>query len=545
MTEYECIPFRQTGYFSKLICDYLDQQPFLEDFYQRFPSLENAEGQMQDKAAHYSNTYRSTLHQVLKAQYTALNLGKEHPVNANIDRLREEQTFTVVTGHQLNILTGPLYFIYKITSTIALCRQLKERYPQQNFIPVFWMASEDHDFEEISFVNLPDRRIQWAHDWKGAVGTMPLNGMGKVLDELEKSLGSTGHAQELLRLFREAYQGSDSMAEATRRIVHGLFGQEGLVILDGNEPELKNLVREAFWEDLTQHSLEEKINVSTEKLAAHYHKQAHSRQINLFYLRPGRRDRIERQGETWSLDDGSLQFTRQEIRKELEDYPERFSPNAVFRPVYQEMILPNLAYIGGGGEIAYWLQLKEAFDHWKIPLPMLSLRDSFLWVSPKWKHRLQDLQLKPRDLFSSKEQLKAGYIRRNASMDTDLKEYHQELEQMFASLEDLAQLTEESMLGAVNAQRQKQMRGLEKLRKKLLRAEKRRQKTVMDKIDRIHGALFPEGGLQERHDTLAPYYAQYGPAFIQTLLEQADPLQDCFGILGEDVLVEEPSTSLL
>lgn len=545
MTEYECIPFRQTQYFSRLICDYLDQEPFLKSFYHRFPSLENAEEQMKEKAAQYSDRHRATLHQVLLNQYSSLNLAGDHPVSRNIDHLQKTETFTVVTGHQLNILTGPLYFIYKISSTIALCRQLKERYPAQNFVPVFWMASEDHDFEEISFVDLYGGRIQWTHDWKGAVGTMPLNGMGKVLDELEEYLGEGKQARQLLGIFREAYHGSDSLAEATRKIVHELFGQEGLVILDGNEAELKKLVRETFWEDLTQHSLERNINAATEKLAVQYHKQAHPREINLFYLRPGRRERIEKNGEVWQLEGGALEFTREELRQELEDHPERFSPNAVFRPVYQETILPNLAYIGGGGEIAYWLQLGEAFQHWDIPLPMLTLRDSFLWVSRKWSHRLQDLQLKPSDLFRSRDELKKEYIRRNASMDTDLKEYHDELEGMFASLEDLAQLTEESMLGAVNAQRQKQMRGLENLRKKLLRAEKRRQKTVMDKIDRIHGALFPSGGLQERQDTLAPYYAQYGPAFISTLLEQARPLKDCFAILGEDVLVEETSSSLL
>lgn len=533
MFDSACVPLKDTGKFSSLLVDYLQQKPELKAFYHRFPSLEAAAAQMEEKAAHYPAQRRVLLSQALKQQYAALDLPEAHPVRQNLEHLAQSHSFTVVTGHQLNILTGPLYFVYKIASTLHLARQLGERYPEKTFVPVFWMASEDHDFAEISFVNLYGGRLQWQHNPGGAVGRLAPHGLGKVLDELEQHLGEAPFAAELMAIFRRAYHEQDTLAEATRALAHALFGEEGLVIIGGDDPLLKREMIPYFQQELLEQPTKQRVEETSQSLEETYHRQVHPREINLFHLRPGHRARILREGDQWQTADGAREWDQEALLKELEEAPEHFSPNALLRPLYQEVLLPNLAYIGGGGEIAYWLQLRGAFDHFQVPFPMLTLRSSAMLLSQKWGNRVRDLALSPDDLFLPLEKLQKEYVRRHAELDTDLGEYEDQLAHMFAELEELAQHTEKSMLGAVAAQRAKQLRGLEKLKKRLLRAEKRRQQTVMDKLERIHEALHPGGHLQERHDTLAPYYAQYGPAFLSYLVAHLDPLQACFYLVEE------------
>ena len=167
------IPLQETGRFSQLICDYLSQKKDLQDFYSQYPDLENFQEAMDRKRVHFSKDTRSVLADVLQEQYAAVEMTKA--VSNNLELLAKENTFTITTGHQLCLMTGPLYFIYKIVSTINLCKQLKTRYPKSNFVPVYWMASEDHDFEEVSSFQFQDKKIKWNTEAARAVGALPLD----------------------------------------------------------------------------------------------------------------------------------------------------------------------------------------------------------------------------------------------------------------------------------------------------------------------------------------------------------------------------------
>ncbi len=530
MTESECIPYAQTGFFSKLITHYLEENPALKNFHHRFPKESDFAAQMADKSQ-FSSSKRQILIESLKRQYQNAQIDVEGKVLSNIEALADANTFTVTTGHQLNILTGPLYFIYKIISTLNLAERLHNAHPQKRVVPVYWMASEDHDFEEINHIHFYGGKLSWHNDLKGAVGHMPTFGMGKVLDELEEHLGPGKNAAEILALFREAYHERENIAQATRYVVHQLFKKYGLLILDGDDPDLKAQMKSIFKDDLLQHNAQKKVALSSEALEKDYFAQVYPRAINLFYLKKGVRERIEKRNDLWVVLNTEISFSKDQLLQELEQHPERFSPNVVLRPLYQEVILPNLAYIGGGGELAYWFQLKAMFDHFQVPFPMLVLRNSVLWVSEKWQHRAADLDLPLTAFFQNMDQLQKELAQRSAPVDPELNAYHQKLQRIFDELEEVAHLTDESMLGAVNAQRQKQLNGLEKLKKKLVRAEKRKHSTVMEKVARIHKALFPQGGLQERHDNLSVYYADYGPKFIDVLKESLNPLDFRFTVL--------------
>jgi bacillithiol biosynthesis cysteine-adding enzyme BshC len=528
----EGLSFRETEYFSQLICDYLDQDLELKDYYNRFPRIENFQGQI-DAKSNFSPEIREVLSLDLFQQYhkAGVKLGSVSPVHANITSLKEVNTFTVTTGHQLNIFTGPLYFIYKIVNAINLARDLKKQYPQYNFVPIYWMATEDHDLEEINYINLYGGKLQWTANQKGAVGRMNTAGIDSLIEELSEHLGASKNSKALITIFEKAYLSASNLADATRVLAHELFSKEGLVIVDGDRPRLKHFMQGAFKDDLLQHSIGKKVVESSEKLDQLYFSQVFPRDINLFYLKGDLRERIVKEDDQWTVLNSNIAFNEKSLLSELESFPERFSPNVVLRPLYQETILPNLAYIGGGGEIAYWLQLKAMFEDQKVEFPCLVLRNSVLWIEPKWQNRLADTGLAIKDFFKPLHKLQTHYLKDGMPVDPSLEEFETKIGQIFNELEEIAQLTEKSMLGAVNAQRQKQLNGLANLKKKLVRAEKRKHKVDMEKIERIYYALFPNGSLQERHDNISAIYSVQGRNFINILLKELDPLSFSFRVL--------------
>jgi len=528
----ESLSFRETKCFSQLICDYLDQDPQLKEFYGRFPNIENFKDQIAAKS-NFSQEIRLALSSDLSAQYreAKIDLKEADPVLHNIKSLTGPTTFTVTTGHQLNIFTGPLYFVYKIVNTINLARDLRKQYPEHNFVPVYWMATEDHDLEEINFINLYGGKLQWNTKQKGAVGRMNTAGLELLIGELAEHLGPAQNSKDLITIFKKAYLESDNLAAATRVLAHALFAEQGLVIVDGDRPTLKRFMIPAFKEDLLNHTPAARVVESSKELNQWYFSQVFPRDINLFYLKGDIRERIVEKDNQWLVLNTDTAFTKDALLAELESNPERFSPNVVLRPLFQETILPNLAYIGGGGEIAYWLQLKAMFTAQKVEFPCLVLRNSVLWIEPKWQNRLADTDLKVKDFFKPLHELKAHYLADGMPVDPGLEEFETKIENIFNDLEQIAQLTEKSMLGAVNAQRQKQLNGLANLKKKLVRAEKRKHTGDMEKIERIYYALFPNASLQERHDNISALYPAQGLNFISTLLKELDPLSFSFKVL--------------
>ncbi|MEJ2162435.1 MAG: bacillithiol biosynthesis cysteine-adding enzyme BshC, partial [Robiginitalea sp.] len=388
------IPFKETGYFSKLILDYLEQLPELKPFYGRFPTLDAFGEQLKEKAGGYPDSHRKVLCEVLEEQYSSLEISEATRVH--LDNLQTSGTFTVVTGHQLNLFTGPLYFAYKILSTIKLTADLKQRYPDHDFVPVYWMATEDHDFEEINYFNFRGRKFRWNREAGGAVGRMKTDGLEDVFKQFSADLGPGIRADEIRSLFEHAYLQHASLAEATRYLANELFGHFGVVILDSDHPRLKELfipfMQQDLFENLAFHAVSDSME-KLGKLSGDYPLQVNPRELNLFYLQEGSRSRLVEEAGKFGVLDSELRFTETELRKELQAHPERFSPNVITRPLYQEVLLPNLCYIGGGGELAYWLELKEFFQRSGVAFPILLLRNSALLISEKQVRKAANLHL--------------------------------------------------------------------------------------------------------------------------------------------------------
>ncbi len=527
----EGIPFKETGFFSRLIVDYLEQLPELNPFYGRFPSLQAFKGQIEEKGNHFPDTHRKVLCEVLTDQYASLEISgatREH-----LEKLREPSAFTVVTGHQLNLFTGPLYFIYKILSTIKLTAILRENYPDQHFVPVYWMGTEDHDFEEVNHFNFRGKEIRWNRESGGAVGRMDTQGLEAVFKKFSADLGPGKHADALRQLFQRAYLEHANMAEATRYLVNELFGHLGLVILDADDPRLKTLFTPYIERDLFGQLGYRTVSGSIERLnslSGNYRIQVSPRELNFFYLTEGFRSRLVEEEGVFGVLDSDLRFSEAELREELKTHPERFSPNVTTRPLYQEVVLPNLCYIGGGGELAYWLELKDYFSESEVPFPMLLLRNSALLVSEKQRKKAEKLGLDVKQFFLDPDRLVEEKVREISDIEIDFSPQRDQLQQQFKSLYALAEKTDKSFLGAVKAQEVKQLNGLDKLEKRLLKAQKRKLKDTVDRVHLLQEDLFPEGGLQERNRNFSEFFLSIGPNLLNDLLTDFEPLDQNFSI---------------
>jgi len=532
----DCISYQTSGYFSKLIQDYLDQKPELKSLYNHFPTLENFEKQIEEKKLNFDdngNFKRQTLVTVLKNQYSELSVSKE-TLN-NIELLNNSNTFTVTTGHQLNLFSGPLYFLYKIISTINLTKELKAKYPDCDFVPIYWMATEDHDFDEINYFSFKGKKFRWNRESTGPVGRLSTDGLDDFLEIFALEIGSSTNANTIKKLFEDSYLKHDNLADATRFLANSLFGSSGLVILDADNQDLKRIFIPYVKEELLHQTSFKAVNETIEKLKE-YTVQVNPREINLFYIEDNLRERIildpdSNREKLYKVNHTQIQFTEAEILALLESNPEKFSPNVIMRPLYQEVILPNLCYIGGGGEIAYWLELKSFFASAKITFPALLIRNSVLLATEKQNKKADKLNLNWSDLFSKQAVLVNRVTQKLSDFPIDFKEQKEALRKQFETLSELANHTDKSFLGAVKAQEVKQMKGLENLEKRLLIAQKRKYNDELQRIIELQNELFPNQSLQERQANFSEFYLENGEQLIPQLMNQLNPLEHNFKIL--------------
>ncbi|MBD3582574.1 bacillithiol biosynthesis cysteine-adding enzyme BshC [Flavobacterium selenitireducens] len=524
----DCISYQDSGYFSNLIVDYLNQKPELKSWYNRFPTLDNFKDQIEEKALSFTDEKRAVLLASLTKQYENFDLSDG--TKTNLDLLAKKTTFTVTTGHQLNLFTGPLYFLYKIVSAINLARELKSKYPEYDFVPVYWMATEDHDFEEISHFNFKGKKFRWNRESSGAVGRLSAKGLDDVLELFKLDLGPSENAKKIATLFENAYLQHENLADATRWLANALFGSYGLVIVDGDDKSLKSIFAPYVKQELTQQVSFSKVSETIRNFAP-YDVQVNPREINLFYLEDNLRERIVFEDGSYRVNGTSLSFSEAEILSEVENHPEKFSPNVIMRPLYQEVILPNLCYIGGGGEIAYWLEIKSFFDAVGVTFPMLLVRNSVLLSSEKQAKKADTLGLSWKDLFRKQSELINLKVSQISDFPLHLLPHKLALQKQFDDLLALAEQTDKSFTGAVKAQQAKQLKGLENLEKRFIKAQKRKHADELERLTQLQNELFPFQGLQERKANFSEFFLSEGDRLIPLLLSRLKPLDQQFEVV--------------
>ena len=521
------ISYQETNAFSSAVLDYIAGKDQLRPFYQYSPNIDGFAEAIKNRDFKGN---REALVSTLQQQYASIETTPL--VNEHISLLADGKTFTITTGHQLNIFTGPLYFIYKIVTAINLAKELKQAFPDYNFVPVYWMATEDHDFEEINHLKIEDKVLTWNKKASGATGRLSTSDITETLIAYKGYLGITDNGKYLSDLVDSAYAKHAKLADATRALVDGLFGRYGLVCVDADAPVLKKQFAQVVYQDITEENSFKKISKSNAALEAlGYKPQVNPREINFFYMTDGLRERIVSEDGVYKVVNSEISFTAEELQLELDKFPERFSPNVVMRPMYQEVILPNLAYIGGGAEVTYWLQLKANFEHYKVDFPVLLLRNSALVVDKRSEYRMHILGINHKNIFEDIESLRTAWIKSHVPLKLTLDDETRAVQAIFDQITLNVYKIDKSLSQSSESAKTKALKLISALEKKMLRAEKRKHITSLQQIENLKDKLFPSGVLQERVVNIAPMYVLYGDDFIDSLVANFKPLDHQFTVL--------------
>ena len=489
----ESISRTESACFSNQQIQLAEHQTDLLAFLNRPFSVANFQGQIEEKKEQYTRIHREVLIRGLNVQYEAV---KPHEkVSQALQQLSSDNTFTVTTGHQLSLLTGPLYFIYKILHVIKQCVDLKVTYPSNNFVPVFWMASEDHDFEEIKETAIFNQPLSWDSKDLGAVGRFPTEGLQEIIGELKNMFSN--HPNATIFSVLEAYQGP-TYGVAFFRFIHELFADFGLVILDGDNAIFKEAFAPIIEKELVeQFSFQAVQETSMELNKLGLKTQVNPREINLFYLSPHKRERIIKNDEhTFSV--GSLSFSKAELINKLKENPQNFSPNVILRPVYQEFLLPNVCYVGGVGELNYWLQLKGVFDKAKVVFPLIQARSSMFYLDRALLDKIDGLGLLRKDFFKEKNQIVKGFIAEHGESTFDFSRLDTHFNELKILISTVSADNDTQLSSAIGADVSKMESLLETIKNKKWRAEKQKHEKSIKQIEQIKERFFPKGIMQER-----------------------------------------------
>lgn len=524
------IEYQATGKFSSTVTDYLAHASSLRDFYLYEPTIEGIHAAIE--ARKNKDVDRQLLTSVLSEQYASLK--PSEAVQKSIELLQHKNTFTICTAHQPNIFTGHLYFIYKILHAIKLADTLSNEFSEYNFVPVFFIGSEDADLDELNHIELEGKKYVWNTKQKGAVGRMVIDkDFISLIQSFEGRILAEPHGTELMQLVKESYVKGRNIQDATLQFVHNLFSDFGLIILMPDNAKLKKVMEDIFKDDLLDHNPSKIVNTTSAKLSEHHHAQAFAREINLFYLKDDIRNRIVPTGDHFVVHDTDISFTKDSLLRELNEHPERFSPNVILRGLFQVKILPDIAFIGGGGELAYWLQLKELFVHYQVPYPVLFLRNSFLIIQNRWKKLMDKTGLNFDDLFKQRVHLIKEIVQRESRKDLNLEKEEAELAAIFDTLRNKAGDVDPTLTDHVEALKAREIKNIKTLQTKMVAAEKKNMDAAIRQINKLLDALNADG-LQERTENFMLFYAMWGKDFLKAVYDASPVWEPEFCILTEE-----------
>ena len=529
-TTAQFLAYRQTGYFSTMITDYIAGEQKLKPFYNYSVSKEGIKEAIEQRKLFVTD--RALLIEIINKQYQHIELTAKQ--KTYISQLGNNNTFTICTAHQPNIFTGHLYFVYKILHAVKLAEELQIEHPENNFVPVYYMGSEDADLDELGHIFIKGEKFKWATNQTGAVGRMKVdNALIQLMETISGQLLVYPFGGEIIGIIKDCYQLGVTIEEATFKLVNALFAEYGLLILLPDSAVVKRAFSPVIKRELLEGFSHIAVTETVEQFPKEYKVQASGRAINLFYLLDDKRERIEQSGNDFLIVNTALKFTKEEMLLELNEHPERFSPNVILRPVLQEMILPDIAFIGGGGEVAYWLELKKVFEAAAIPYPMLIVRNSFMFVSKELQVIAEKLQLSYAALFKTELDLINLLVKRDSDLHLDVEKEKLQMIALYEAIKQIAANVDVTLQTHTNALQTQALNKITALEKKILSAEKKKFAAQQRQLQKLKMQLFANNNLQERVSNLLPFYANWGKGFIEIIYNNSKGLQQEFGIILE------------
>ncbi len=522
------VSYEATGSFSKIVLDYIHADKKLQPFYTHPVSIDGIQSAIKERRSYPTN--RKLLVDVLNKHYAA-----ENPTAAqqqNIQRLSNDNCFTITTAHQPNIFTGHLYFIYKILHAIKLCEELKAPMPENDFVPVFYMGSEDADLEELGHIYINSNKHEWKTSQTGAVGQMKVDkALVNMLDEIAGVITVHPYGNEIVELMKACYVVGNTIEQATFKLLNTLFGEYGLIVFLPDNADYKRAFIPVVEKELKEQFSHKIVSDAIAKFPKEYKVQADGRELNMFYLHENSRERIVQENSKFKVQNLELEFDEAGMIKELQQHPERFSPNVILRPVFQEMLLPNIAFIGGGGEIAYWLELKNVFAAVNVPFPILVLRNSFLLVEERSVNQTKKLGFSITDLFKTEQVLMDTLVKRDSEVQLSLEKERMAIRSFYGQLKKTVGAVDTTLQAHTEALEKQALHKIDSLEKKMLRAEKKKFEAQQRQLHKLRSQLFPHNSLQERIENFMPFYAKFGNHFIKAVYENSLGFEQEFTVL--------------
>ena len=381
-------------------------------------------------------------------------------------------------------------------------------------------------------IEIEGKKLKWQTEQKGAVGRMKIDAnFIRLIQEIENQLIVEQHGAEIISILKSHYTLGKSIADATFEFVHHLFNAFGLLILLPDNGDLKSYFKAIIQDDLMNQQAQKLVLNTVDKFPSAYKIQTSGRPINLFYLKDNFRERIEETAEGFKVVNTNLIFSKNEMLDELNQFPERFSPNVVLRPLFQELILPNIAFIGGGSELAYWMELKSLFELYNVNYPVLLLRNSFSIIENKTSTLISDLNLNLIDFFEPEIKIVEKYTRENSKLKLDLIAEKLAIENVYQNIKEAAGIIDKTLVPHSDALLKNALKRITHLERKMLRAEKKKHEAAIRKIQKIISHIFPNGTLQERVENALPLLAKHGLSFIDVLYSSSESLEQKFSFI--------------
>lgn len=514
---------------NKILTSYLDQSENLKPFYSGHPTNKNDWQTVINQRANFSHDMRNQVAEILLHQSKTT-----HPlVTANIEKLKHNNTFALVTGQQAGFFGGPLFTFFKTLSTIKWAEHLKKEFPAYNFVPVFWVEIEDHDFQEIARFSNPEHPPVSYTDpdsdtYQQIVHRTIKTDFSTFLGQVFSLLPESEFKKSYTEIIAECYAEGMGFGDAFKKFMHVIFDDFGLIICDPTDVRLKRLANPVFEKEILNLTSEQSISSQSEKLtAAGFSPQVTPRQINSFFIDGGKRLGILKQENVYSLQGKEQIFSEKEMTILIRQHPEKFSPNVVLRPLYQDYILPTIGISAGPGELSYFMQFKSNYEAFGVPLPILIPRAFGIIIEPAIERLLEKLSIDILDVLTE-QNLTHQYLTQKRGIDTqtEMADLKKAIEQLMQSKTEIIRSTDSTLVDTWNSQIGKTLIGIDQFEQRLDKSIKRNEEQTINQIKRILQHLMPENHPQERTHSILYYLTKYGSTVVRSLYDQIEPSFD-------------------
>lgn len=512
--------------FNKLFQDYTLNFDTLSPFFQINPfSEKDIESAIHSYNFHNS---RDKTVELLKQYNKQFGAGKK--TIQSIEKLKREDSVAVVTGQQLTLFGGPLFTVYKILTAIHFAKEWEEKY-DITCVPVFWMADEDHDYEEVSAIGLPQtedhKTFQLDRNSKAEPRVAEIE-IDERFNDFKKRVVEnqfdTDFTDQLWRKFDSCYQSGTPFGTAFGKLILALFADHGILLAGTAHPAIKKHLIPTLKSAVenVEGQYQDLKDQTDELISNGYHGQVQLQPSNLFWI-DGERNRIKLSYENsnWTADGADKTWSSEELINEISNIPERFSPNVFLRPIMQNELLPGFAYVAGPSEISYYGQMKKFYDNFGQKMPVIAPRFSATLIESGIDRIFDKLPFELPAYNKRIEDLESEFIEQSDSPDIEkiFESWKKDINNISESRIKKIKAIEPTLEGSSEKAIATFFNELDKLKGKVYRSVKEQEKTQLKRIRKIKNNLFPNGNLQEREVAFIYFMNKYGLNIWDDLLD--------------------------